>query len=291
MTHGSSNTESHKSQNFKKSHSHRLTVDPYPSLKASAVSGASVLLNECFQMDDNGFILIHRKLRDHWIATDHKTLAVFHQILTRVEWKDDDKTVYFNQSQAKLKRGQMTCGRSQMCRWAGVTAQSYKTAITKLKSTNTITIQSNSRFSIITLVNWDKYQYPTNRSTSQPINDQQVINQKVTTLEQYNHIPLNKITRRAFSKPSIQDIKSILNTQEAEKFLDYYESNGWKVGRNPMKDWKATARNWARNSNQQTTKPKTTLKEACFICDKQVLVDELPAHRANCARKHREINA
>lgn len=30
----------------------------------------------------------------------------------------------------------------------------------------------------------------------------------------------------------------------AERFCDYYASNGWKVGRNPMKDWKATVRTW-----------------------------------------------
>lgn len=32
----------------------------------------------------------------------------------------------------------------------------------------------------------------------------------------------------------------------AERFIDYYTSNGWKVGRNPMKDWKAAARDWVR---------------------------------------------
>ena len=33
---------------------------------------------------------------------------------------------------------------------------------------------------------------------------------------------------------------------DAERFVDYYASNGWKVGRNPMKDWKATVRDWVR---------------------------------------------
>lgn len=32
----------------------------------------------------------------------------------------------------------------------------------------------------------------------------------------------------------------------AERFVDYYTSNGWKVGRNPMKDWKAAVREWVR---------------------------------------------
>jgi uncharacterized protein YdaU (DUF1376 family) len=35
---------------------------------------------------------------------------------------------------------------------------------------------------------------------------------------------------------------------EAEKFYNYYESNGWKVGKNPMKNWKAAANNWITNS-------------------------------------------
>lgn len=38
---------------------------------------------------------------------------------------------------------------------------------------------------------------------------------------------------------------------DPEYFCDYYESNGWHVGKNPMKDWKATVRRWLR-----TSKPK-----------------------------------
>lgn len=38
---------------------------------------------------------------------------------------------------------------------------------------------------------------------------------------------------------------------DPEYFCDYYESNGWHVGKQPMKDWKATVRRWVR-----TSKPK-----------------------------------
>ena len=34
------------------------------------------------------------------------------------------------------------------------------------------------------------------------------------------------------------------NGVNPEAFFNYYEANGWKVGRNPMKDWKAAVRNW-----------------------------------------------
>lgn len=40
--------------------------------------------------------------------------------------------------------------------------------------------------------------------------------------------------------------------REAQKFHDFYSANGWKVGRNPMKDWEAAARNWIRNGQGKT---------------------------------------
>ena len=47
------------------------------------------------------------------------------------------------------------------------------------------------------------------------------------------------------------------NNISAEKFIDYYESNGWKVGRNSMKDWKATVRNWEKNQQEKQNNVKT----------------------------------
>jgi hypothetical protein len=55
---------------------------------------------------------------------------------------------------------------------------------------------------------------------------------------------------------SIEEIKAFFAEQkstpiEAEKFFNYFQSNGWKVGgRAPMKDWQAAARNWILNSGK-----------------------------------------
>lgn len=47
--------------------------------------------------------------------------------------------------------------------------------------------------------------------------------------------------------------KILLPVTEINKFYDYYEANGWKVGRNPMKDWQAAMRNWKRNMRAPAT--------------------------------------
>ena len=41
------------------------------------------------------------------------------------------------------------------------------------------------------------------------------------------------------------------NSIDAENFIDYYNSNGWKVGKNPMKDWKAAIRTWEKRNKKE----------------------------------------
>lgn len=51
-----------------------------------------------------------------------------------------------------------------------------------------------------------------------------------------------------FVKPSVEEIKSYIAEMgysiDAQRFYDYYESNGWMVGRNRMRNWKAAVRTW-----------------------------------------------
>lgn len=60
-----------------------------------------------------------------------------------------------------------------------------------------------------------------------------------------------------FIKPNFEDLQSYClerkNGIDPQAFLDKYESNGWKVGKSlaPMKDWKATVRNWERMGKPQ----------------------------------------
>ena len=71
--------------------------------------------------------------------------------------------------------------------------------------------------------------------------------------------------RKRFEKPSISDIKQYCmernNNVNAEQFYDYYESNGWKVGKNAMKDWKACVRTWERNGYDKPIKKKNNKQD------------------------------
>ncbi|WPP51771.1 helix-turn-helix domain-containing protein [Catalinimonas niigatensis] len=73
-----------------------------------------------------------------------------------------------------------------------------------------------------------------------------------------------------FVRPSVKEVEDHMLGQkeicanvmtargQALRFVNYYESNGWKVGRNDMQDWQAAANNWLLNSQNYTTSKSST---------------------------------
>lgn len=79
---------------------------------------------------------------------------------------------------------------------------------------------------------------------------------------------LNKtISNRAkpFLPPTLHDVRAYCLTRgnevDPERFIDHYTSNGWKVGRNAMKDWQAAVRTWERQRNENTKQPVNGFKD------------------------------
>lgn len=69
----------------------------------------------------------------------------------------------------------------------------------------------------------------------------------------YINNTINNTYNNKFIKPTIEEVKQYClernNNIDAENFVDYYNSNGWKVGKNSMKDWKAAIRTWEKRNN------------------------------------------
>lgn len=68
-------------------------------------------------------------------------------------------------------------------------------------------------------------------------------------------------TASRFTPPTIDEVAAYCsernNNVDAQRFIDYYTANGWKVGRNSMKDWKAAVRTWERSGDKKAASPKT----------------------------------
>ena len=75
--------------------------------------------------------------------------------------------------------------------------------------------------------------------------------------------PKDAEPRERMKTPSIEECREYHAAKkyswEIESFYDYYTANGWKVGRNPMKDWRAAMRNWNRTEAKYSAKPSRAI--------------------------------
>ena len=78
---------------------------------------------------------------------------------------------------------------------------------------------------------------------------------------QSNPNPIRKReTPARFTPPTVEEVaeycKERGNSVNAQRFVDFYACKGWKVGRNPMKDWKAAVRTWEQRDDDTPSQPK-----------------------------------
>ena len=64
-------------------------------------------------------------------------------------------------------------------------------------------------------------------------------------------IEIEREKKKRFAPPTLEEVTAYCkergNGVDPQHFFDYYTANGWKVGKNPMKDWKAAVRSWENN--------------------------------------------
>lgn len=82
--------------------------------------------------------------------------------------------------------------------------------------------------------------------------------ERIERLEAIVEQLIEKSSKKKFTKPTFDEVRTYMVERElagtpafldmeANKFINHYTSNGWKVGKNLMKDWKAAVRNWVSN--------------------------------------------
>lgn len=93
--------------------------------------------------------------------------------------------------------------------------------------------------------------YAENPNTENP--PQLNTNQLITNQSSIKELKTKDVgeKQKRFSPPTVEEVKQYClerkNKVDAERFVDYYTANGWLVGKNKMKDWKAAVRTWERN--------------------------------------------
>lgn len=129
---------------------------------------------------------------------------------------------------------------------------------------------------LITIENYAKYQVAnvedgdTNETTNETTDGDNI--KKVKKVNKVKNNIYNAPARarhtdgasanRRFEPPTVKQVEEYCrergNSVDTERFIDFYESKGWMVGKNKMKDWKAAVRNWERNKASKSVQSEDT---------------------------------
>ena len=134
-----------------------------------------------------GYIKLYRSIWDNpVICKDSEHLAVWIYLLTHAT--HSEKSVVFGSERIILRSGQLVTGRKIISNKTGVSESKVRRILKTFKIDQQIDQQVNSRGSLITIINWNKYQLSDQQIDQQVTNNRPTSDQQVTTNKNVNNV-------------------------------------------------------------------------------------------------------
>lgn len=132
---------------------------------------------------NEGWIRLYRKTMDSFIMKNSHLYHFWGWCLLKASYRETKVCVGF--TEVVLQPGQFIFGRKNASLETGMSEQTIRTCLKKLEKSENLTIKSTNKFSIVTIVNWDTYQYndgvPNHQINHQVTSSQPASNQQVTS--------------------------------------------------------------------------------------------------------------
>lgn len=213
-----------------------------------------------------GWIKLYRKLLNDPIAHKPNYLALWITLLLLANHQDHE----FVQKDKKrqIKRGQILTGRDALSRQTGIKSSTIERILKYFENEQQIEQQTTNKYRVITILNWESYQNiekQTAKKVGSKTDSKKTANGQ--QMDTYKNDKNNKNDKKIhntgknskFTPPTIEQIRERCKekgyTIKPETFYYYYEANGWMVGKNKMKSWKAALSQWAYKDNAFEKKP------------------------------------
>lgn len=215
---------------------------------------------------NSGWFKTYRSICDSAVFQDPKVLKLWIYILANAEYKD--YTTITNGGIVSVKKGQLITGRKKLSLETDFSEEQIRRMLKILSDLGNIEIKTTNKYSVITVVNWGKYQDDSENSTNkQPTNNQQITNkqptdnQQTTTIEEYKEyiefkegVEDTRVCENDYdpftapTSPTLPEIRTFCLDRDSivdpARFYNYYSRVGWdKCG-----DWQVKIEEWENNS-------------------------------------------
>lgn len=213
----------------------------------------------------SGWIKIHRCITSHWLYTENRVYSKYEA------WMDILLNVNFADAQLiikgklyKVKRGQSILSYESWAKRWNWDKSKVRRFMSLLQEDGMIDVKSDNITTQITVCKFDSYQDNRHTDETQTKRKRNAAEIQTTPIEEEEE---KKEEKKQFKAPTVGELKNEFPNIDAESFHDFYTSKGWKIGKDPMKDWRAAARNWERRNNPKPTTTFTIRNKATLDDD------------------------
>lgn len=167
-----------------------------------------------------------------------------------------EKKMMWNGEILSINEGQFVTGRKELSIKTGIPETTIEDILKFLERQQQIRQQKTTKYRLITVINWEKYQH------SDIVSDNKATTkrQQADTNKNDKNVKNEKNNIGRFAPPTLLEVKAYCqernNEVDPDKWHNFYSAKGWMVGKNKMKDWKAAVRTWEEKKvGSYTAKP------------------------------------
>lgn len=209
-----------------------------------------------------GWIKLHRSLIDWEWWDDHNATRLLIYLLCTVNYEPK------RWKGIEVNAGGLITSFPKLAERTGMSVKQVRVAMDKLESSGEVAREKAREGQLITLRKWDKLQSKeferADGTAGKKSEDGQADGTKGAPTKEGNNSITEETKRKGFSPPTPTQVSEYAKEwkgieTDGEKFCDFYESKGWKVGKTKMVSWKASVRNWFK---EDATKKQEEKKAA-----------------------------
>jgi len=188
----------------------------------------------------------------------HLEIALYVYLCYRANFSDAKWKIQGNEF-IDIKRGEFITTEQKLAEALCATRNSLRRALKTIESLGIIERKPHKSWTKIVIVNFEGNEIvPVKTHSARTPNEHQIAlskeGNKVIKKEERGKQPSVAPSRSSFQRPTAEEVRSyglsVGFGVDAAAFLAHYDSNGWMVGRTPMKDWKAAVRTWKARAPQ-----------------------------------------